>query len=331
MHTMGVKYDRCPIDVTPSTGSMRGPRPSTNSTGVSGTAARPVFHNAMNRIQDSSVVPWTTSSPYVKKNTTFSVNMATSSGRSGNASGRVDVPRILPSKPSCNRTRPLSRSIHAMPSSVDVPTPTNSTSAWKGTNGSSTTISRACTLTSTSTAATLSVILRSSPNHPSNKGSTRISGSCAVPSYHPPIYCIPSCRTDAVRNSRSPCVPPASVSTSTSHYSTSTWTTAITPTLNALSPVRGARLNSSWPSRKGTDSSTFIRSTISPTRKWDSLPSTSTRGSNSRKKPAGIPSTAPQDTSNANTSDDGTNAKTLFSTMPIFARTPVNVLWLNSC
>ena len=48
------------------------------------------------------------------------------------------------------------------------------------------------------------------------------------------------------------------------------------------------------------------------------------------KKPAGIPSTAPQDTFNANTSDDGTSAKTLFSTMPISARTPVNVLWLNS-
>ena len=276
MHITGVKYDRCPIDVTPSTGSMQGPRPSTNLTGVSGTVARPVFHNAMNRIPDSSVVPWTTSSPYVKKNTTFFVNMATSSGRSGNASGRVDVP----SKPSCNRTRPLSRLIRAMPSSVDVPMPTNSTGAWKGTNGSSTTISRVCTLTSTSTAATLSVILRSSPNHPSNKGSTRISGSCAVPSYHPRIYCIPSYRTDAVRNSRSPCVPPASVSTSTSHYSRSTSTTAITPMLNALSPVRGARLNSLWPSRKGTDSSTFIRSPISPTHKWDSLPSTSTRGSN---------------------------------------------------
>ena len=122
---MEVKYDRCSIDVTPSTDLMRGPRPSTNSMGVSGTVARPVFHNATNRIPDSSVVPWTTSSSYVKKNTTFFVNMATSSGRSGNASGRVDVPPILPSKPSCNRTRPLARSIHATPSSVDVPTPTN--------------------------------------------------------------------------------------------------------------------------------------------------------------------------------------------------------------
>ena len=257
--------------------------------------------------------------------------MATSSGRSGNVSGRVDVPPILPSKPSCKRTRPLARSIRATPSSVDVPTPTNSTGAWKVTNGSSTTISRACILTSTNTAATPSVIPRSSPNHPSNKGSTRISGSCAVPSYHPLICCIPSCRTDAVRNSRSHCVLRASASTSTSHYSTRTSTTAIIPTLNALSPARGARLNSSWPSRKVTDCSTFIRSTISPKHKSDFLPSTSTRGSNSRKKPAGIPSTAPQDTFNANTLDDGTNAKTLFLTMPISARTLVNVLWLNSC
>ena len=136
---------------------------------------RPVFHNATNCIPDSLVVPWTSSSPYVKKNTTFFVNMATSSGRSGNASGRIDVPPILPSKPSWRRTRPLARSIRAMPSSVDVPTPTNSTGAWKGTNVSFTTISRGCTLTSTSTAATPSVILRSSPNHLSNKGSTRIS------------------------------------------------------------------------------------------------------------------------------------------------------------
>ena len=168
----------------------------------------------------------------------------------------------------------------------------------------------------TSTAATLSVIPRSSPKHLSNKGSTRISDSCAVPSYHPPIYCIPSCRIDAVRNSRSHCVPPASASTSTSHYSTNTSTTAITPTPNTLSPARGVPQNSSWPSRKGTDCSTFIRSTISPTHKCDSLPSTWTRGSNSRKKPVGIPSTAPQDTFNANTSDDGTNAKTFFCSPP---------------
>ncbi|XP_067026753.1 uncharacterized protein [Acropora muricata] len=50
-----------------------------------------------------------------------------------------------------------------------------------------------------------------------------------------------------------------------------------------------------------------------------------------KEEASGYPSTAPQDTTNVNTSDDGTNAKTLFSTMPIFARTPVNVLWLNSC
>ena len=88
--------------------------------------------------------------------------------------GHVDVPLIPPSKPFCKRTRPLALSIRAIPSSVDVPTPTNSTGAWKMTDASSSTISRACTLTSTNTAATPSVIPRSSLNHPSNKGSTRI-------------------------------------------------------------------------------------------------------------------------------------------------------------
>ena len=326
MRITEVRCDRCPTDVTPSTDLMRRLRPSTNSTGVSGTVVRPVFRNATNRIPDSSVVPWTTSSPYVKKNTIFFANKVTTSDRSRNVSGPVDVPPIPPSEPSCKRTRPLARSIHATPSSVDVPTPTNSTDTWKVTNGSSTTISRACTLTSTSTVATLSVIPRSSPNHLSTKASTRISGSCAVPSYRPPICCIPSCRTDAARNSRSRCVTRASASTSMPRYSTRTWTTVITPTPNALSPARGAPPNSPWPSRKGTDSSTFIRSTIFPTRKLASLPSTSTRGLNSRKKPAGIPSTAPQDTFNANTSDDGTNAKTLSSIMPASAKTRVNVL-----
>ena len=74
MRTMGARCDRCPNDVTPSTGSMRRPRPSTNSTGVSGTVARPVFHNATNCILDSSVVPWKTCLPCVNRNTIFFAN-----------------------------------------------------------------------------------------------------------------------------------------------------------------------------------------------------------------------------------------------------------------
>ena len=147
----------------------------------------------------------------------------------------------------------------------------------------------------------------------------------------PPICCIPSCRTDAARSSRFRCVPLASASTSMLCYLTRMSTTVITPTPNALSPARGVPPNSVWPSQKVTYCSTLIRSTIFPKRKWHSLPSTSTRGSNSRKKPAGIPISAPQDTFNANTCDDGTNAKTLFSTMPTSAKTRVNVLWLISC
>ena len=223
------------------------PDQSYTADGVSGTGSRPVFSNVTNRSPDSSVVPWTTSSPYIKKNTTFFANTAISADRSGNVSGRVDVPPIPPSEPSCNRTRPLARLIRATPSSVDVPAPTNSTSTWKVTNVSSTTISRACTLTSTSTAATLSVIPRSSPNCLSTKASTCVLGSCAVPSYRPPICCIPCCRTDAV-SLRSCFVPLASASTSMPRYSTRTSTTVITPTPNALSPVRGAPPNSPWQS-----------------------------------------------------------------------------------
>ena len=249
--------------------------------------------------------------------------------RSRHQTPNIRPPNAPPSDPQTHQTPLLP--FRATPSSLDVPTPINSTGVWKVANASSTTISRACTLTSTNTAAIPSVIPRSLPNQPSNKGSTRISGLCAVPSYRSPICCISSCRTDAARNSRSRCVPRASASTLMPRYSTRTSTTAITPTPNAFSPVRGAHPSSPWPSRKVTDCSTFIRSTIFPKHMWDSSPSTSTRASNSTKKQAGIPITARQDTFNANTSDDGTNAKTSSSTMPISAKTPVNVLWLNSC
>ena len=115
----GVRCDRCPANVTSSTDLMRRLRPSTNSTGFSGTVVRPVFRNVMNRIPDSSVVPWTTSSPYIKKNTTYFAKTSISSDRSGNVSGRVhilqelrrschlNVPAIAPDPSPAQSTRHL--------------------------------------------------------------------------------------------------------------------------------------------------------------------------------------------------------------------------------
>ena len=220
---MGVRCDRCPTDVTATTQTVC----EFDGCFWHGCpTCFPQHHESHPRLLGCTMDD-------------IFANKVTLSDRSGNVSGPVDVLPIPPSEPSYKRIRPLARSIHATPSSVDVPTPITSTDTWKVTNASSSTISGACTLTSTSTVAILSVIPRSSLNHFLTKASTCTSGSCAVPSYHPPICCIPSCRTDAARNSRSRCVTRAFASTSLPRYSTRTWMTVITPTPNALSAVRG--------------------------------------------------------------------------------------------